>query len=495
MKKNALRLGTVTVATLVALSATTRAHSAQLIAVGQLTGSTAGAYTDLSGLTGTLEDGSSMSLLGGLGSGFAWAGGSTFIAVPDRGPNASTYNPLVDNTTSYIDRFQTLRMTLTPTPGGTLPYALTPTLAATTLLSSAAPLTYGTGALGTGVLNGQTYALGSGVPALNAAHNTYYFTGRSDGFSTTGGSGNASDARFDPEGVRLSNDGRTVFVSDEYGPYVYQFDRATGQRIRTFTLPTDLYVATKGPTTGSEGAPTNLTGRVANKGMEGLAITPDGKTLVGIMQAPLLQDAGKTVRIVTIDIATGATKQYAYNLTDGSGVSEIVAVNSHTFLVDERDGKGLGDGSNAAVKKLYRIDLDGATPLPANLGGTANNKNDISGLAVSKTLVLDVRDTLVSAGIGITNALVPSKIEGVAFGQDVLLNGVSFHTLWVTNDNDFSVQTSGTNQFFVFALSDADLGAVFEPQAIAAVPEPGTFALMGAGLGILGWIARRRRRR
>ena len=466
------------------------AEASQLIAVGQLTGSSAGSYADLSALTGTLEDGSRMNLLGGLGSGLAWAGGNTFIAVPDRGPNASTYNPLVDNTTSYIDRLQTLQMTLTPTPGATLPFSLTPTLTATTLLSSPTPLNYGSGALGTDA----THTLGSGVPALNAINHTNYFTGRSDNFAGSG-SGNAANARLDPEGVRVSKDGRTVFVSDEYGPYVYQFDRSTGQRLRTYTLPSDLFVNTLGPTTGSEGTPFNSTGRVANKGMEGLAITPDGTTLVGVMQAPLLQDAGKTIRIVTIDVATGATKQYAYNLTDGSGVSEIVAVNSHTFLLDERDGKGLGDGSNAAVKKLYKIDLAGATPLPSNLAGTASQPNDLSAFVVAKTQVLDIRSTLVNAGIEITNALVPSKIEGVAFGSDVMLNGASWHTLWVANDNDFSLDTAGTNQFFVFALSDADLGAIFEPQAIAAaVPEPETYALYAGGLAVLAALARRRRR-
>jgi hypothetical protein len=491
MKHRLLTSSLTVVSATLAMTASLANATPTLIAVGQLTGSTAGSYADLSGLTGTLEDGSAMNLLGGIGSGLAWAGGNTFIAVPDRGPNASTYNPLVDNTTSYIDRFQTIQMALTATPGATLPFALTPTLTATTLFSSATPLAYGSGALGTDA----THTLGSGVPALNAINNAYYFTGRSDNFSGSG-SGNPANARLDPEGVRVSNDGRSVFVSDEYGPYVYQFDRTTGQRIRTFTLPSDLAVNTLGPTTGSEGAPTNTTGRIANKGMEGLAITPDGTTLVGVMQAPLLQDGGKAIRIVTIDIATGATKQYAYNLTDGSGVSEIVAVNSHVFLLDERDGKGLGDGSNAAVKKLYRIDLTGATPLPSNLAGTASNPNDLSAYVLAKTQVLDIRSTLVNAGIGITNALVPSKIEGVAFGQDVMLNGASFHTLWVANDNDFSLSTSGTNQFFVFAVTDADLGAIFEPQAIAAaVPEPHTYALFGAGIAVLATIARRRRDR
>ena len=77
---------------------------------------------------------------------------------------------------------------------------------------------------------------------------------------------------------------------------------------------------------GNDEITLNTVGRVANKGMEGLAITPDGKTLVGIMQAPLLQDASKQLRIVTVDIATGVTKEFGYRLTTGSGVSEIVAI-------------------------------------------------------------------------------------------------------------------------------------------------------------------------
>jgi hypothetical protein len=455
------------------------ADATQLIAVGSLS-----APGDLSGLTGTLENGAAANLLGGLGSGFAWAGANTFIAVPDRGPNATPYNALVDDTTSYIARFQTIAFTLTPSgaPGG-LPFTLGSSLVATTLLSSPTALTYGSGALGSDA----THTLGSGTPALNAINGTNYFTGRSDGFA--GASTNPNSARFDPEGVRVSNDGKSVFISDEYGPYVYQFDRATGQRIRSFALPDALAVAKPGPTTASEGAPANSTGRVANKGMEGLAITPDGKTLVGIMQAPLLQDNHNNVRIVTIDIASGQTKQYAYRLTEGSGVSEITAVNDHVFLVDERDGKGLGDGSAAAVKKLFRIDLDDVAAKEIT-----GKSGDLSAFAVAKTEFLDIRKTLVDAGIGITDTLVPAKIEGVAFGSDIVLNGASFHTLWITNDNDFASDTSGTNRFFVYAVSDADLGTVFQAQAIAAVPEPQTYALLLAGCAGICWVVRRRQR-
>src|SRR5947209_3689796 len=103
-----------------------------------------------------------------------------------------------------------------------LPFTLTPTLTGTTLLSSPAPLTYGSGA-GLG--------LGSGAPAQNTA-TTFYFTGRSDNLDPSKNSGNPNNARFDPESIRVSNDGKSVFISDEYGPYVYQFDRATGRRVK-----------------------------------------------------------------------------------------------------------------------------------------------------------------------------------------------------------------------------------------------------------------------
>jgi hypothetical protein len=216
---------------------------------------------------------------------------------------------------------------------------------------------------------GAAGGVGPGDPAQNNFLR-HYFSGRSDNFDPNHNSGFPFDARFDTEGIRISNDGLTVFSSDEYGPYVYQFLRATGERLRTFTLPKSFYVATPGATGDAETA-ANTSGRVPNKGMEGLAITPDGRTLVGIMQNSLIQDAAEgaaagaaaanMLRIVTIDILSGqVTHQFSYLLTTGSGVSELLALNDHEFLVDERDGKGLGDGSKAKVKQIFKIDLNGA---------------------------------------------------------------------------------------------------------------------------------------
>jgi hypothetical protein len=87
---------------------------------------------------------------------------------------------------------------------------------------------------------------------------------------------------------------------------------------------------------------------------------------------------------------------------------------------------------------------------------------------VPKTLFLDIVNVLTANGF--TPLTIPAKIEGTAFGPDVQINGVTTHTLWVANDNDFvkdfgGVTDSNPNQFFVFGFTDADLGnSIFVPQ-------------------------------
>ena len=444
-----------------AMCAVPQANAAvTLIANGTLTGSSAGYYTDLSGLNYTLENGVSASLLGGLGSGIAWASGNTFLALPDRGPNAVSFDSLIDDTVSYINRFHTVTMNLQLNTGQGLPFILTPTLTKTTLLFNGFPLVYG---------SGQGLGVGPGAPAQNNVFR-HYFTGRSDNFDPSSDSGNPKNARFDTEGIRMSNDGQWVFISDEYGPYVYQFARSNGSRWRTFTLPAHLFVSTLS-SMGAVEIANNTSGRVANKGMEGLAITPDGKTLIGIMQNALIQDAAQggqaknLLRIVTIDIASGqTTHEYGYLLTTGSGVSEIVAINQHELLVDERDGNGLGNGNKAKVKQLFKIDLANAVDI-SNMDGLTAAAN-----AVSKTLFLDIVKALNAAGI--PSDQIPAKIEGLAFGPDVNLMG-TLHTLWVANDNDFLQDYAGPNtnpnQFYVFGFTDSDLGgSVYVPQAFTS---------------------------
>jgi hypothetical protein len=209
-----------------------------------------------------------------------------------------------------------------------------------------------------------------------------------------------------------------------------------------------------------------------------LAITPDGRTLFGAMQSPLIQDGGtdgSVTRIVKIDVFTGVTQEYAYPLTNiGTAskpkyptVSDIVAVNDHQFLVDERDGKGLGDNSTAVFKRLYLIDLSGAQEV-SGISGAAN----LAPKAVTKALFLDIVTVLNAAGFASTD--IPAKLEGVAFGPDVTLAGSNRHTIFVANDNDYVATVTDTNhpagidnpnRWFVFAFADSDLPG-YTPQKI-----------------------------
>ena len=73
-----------------------------LIAIGTIDGN----LKDLSIQTASpLENGVAGNLLGRIGSSLAYAGGTTFLALPDRGPNANPYNSSVDDAVSYVDRF------------------------------------------------------------------------------------------------------------------------------------------------------------------------------------------------------------------------------------------------------------------------------------------------------------------------------------------------------------------------------------------------------
>lgn len=432
---------TLAVAIVLACSFCAPAHSAvTLVARGSVSATT----VDFSGLDYKLENGQSANQFGGLGSALAWAGDDRFIALPDRGPNATSWNVSVDHTTSWVPRFHTLTLKLSARPEGNLPMTLTAELEATTLLYTKDVLAYG-----------------PFVPPI-PRHRFNYFSGRSDNFDPATDSQSEFDARLDPEGVRVSNNGKRVYVTDEYGPYVFEFSRSTGKRTRVFKLPPSFAVRTKSALGASE-ISDNQTGRVANKGMEGLAISPDGSTLFGFEQSPLIQDGGdggRANRIVKIKLDSGEVSQYAYdNFIPSTGKaynsSEILAINDHAFLVLERDGKGLGDNSAAAVKQLWKVDLAGATEVSHMEGATA-----LLAVAPSKTLFADLRAILNVAGI--TDAQIPAKLEGMAFGKDITLDGVRKHTLYVSNDNDFLAVAPGglpnPNQFFVFAFEDADLG-------------------------------------
>jgi hypothetical protein len=74
------------VSLIVVLQAPGAAHAdPTLIAIGSISGT----YEDFASETAApLENGVPGNRLGGMGSAIAYAGGNTFLALPDRGPNA-----------------------------------------------------------------------------------------------------------------------------------------------------------------------------------------------------------------------------------------------------------------------------------------------------------------------------------------------------------------------------------------------------------------------
>jgi Esterase-like activity of phytase/Bacterial Ig domain len=273
---------------------------------------------------------------------------------------------------------------------------------------------------------------------------------------------------YDPEGLVAMPDG-TFWVSDEYGPYITHFT-AEGkeiQRLAPFKEPENPV--------SFDVLPEELKKRVANRGMEGLTLTPDGKTLVGMMQSSLQQSdlpvvEGKPVsakkdtptRIVTYNLYTHAVHEYLFLLDEPASLStansEITALSNNTFLIDERDS---GFPSATGYKKLWEVSLEGATDVGPSakvtgatykgseggllIGGktieatvygqkTAEAKETLEAdhvKPVTSTLYLDV-DKLLSE-LNPTDAFYDhDKVEGVA-----ALEGGK--RLILSNDNDFGI--------------------------------------------------------
>lgn len=292
---------------------------------------------------------------------------------------------------------------------------------------------------------------------------------------------------YDPEGLAALRDG-TFWVSDEYGPYVTHFD-ARGREIERLS-----------PFNGV--LPAELKTREPNKGMEGLTVTPDGRTLVGVMQAALNAPGApkskkvSALRIVTIDLRSKTTHEYVYLLHNTSGadttVSEIAALSDHEFLVDERDGTmpQPGSGSNGTNKKLFRIDLRGASDVGPNskltgatydagkgglliggknveaIAGSANTAD--AEAALTKAGVTPVRSSLFLDIAALVHDVDPKagffahdKIEGVA----VVDGG---RRIYLSNDSDFGiagvVNTAAPWQFSAKTLANGrvDAGEVLE---------------------------------
>lgn len=288
---------------------------------------------------------------------------------------------------------------------------------------------------------------------------------------------------FDPEGFVVDPRTGHFIVSDEYGPSVYEFDRK-GRLVFVFETPANLIPKVSGSPNFAATRDDGLDdGRQDNRGFEGIAITPDGKKLFAVLQDPLVDEPGpnngrngRNVRIVVFDNDHGSPSfgsgiaQYAYQLEKqadvlarivaaggtGSatnprqgrniGLSAIVALNEHEFLVLERDNRGIGvdnpQGKAGALgvvgsKRVYRIDVVGATDVTS----LALPIGDLPSGIVPVTKSSEVTPFIDLAA----HSVLPSgqqaeKWEGLTIGPRLLFGR---RVIVAGNDNDYSVTQLG----------------------------------------------------
>lgn len=244
---------------------------------------------------------------------------------------------------------------------------------------------------------------------------------------------------LDTEGIVRAPDGE-FWLSEEYAPSIVRVS-PTGTVLARY-VPEGTVLPDPGypvfPT-----LPAILAKRKINRGLESMAISPDGGTLYTAMQSPLsvpdenAGDQSRALRLLAVDIKTGRpTAEYVYPLDaiaafDPSAegdpsemkVSALAWYGTDELVVEERTDE---------VAKLYRARLDPARNV---LGGPFDDPArspslEQSDLAASKPL-----DKMPLVDLTATVSGLPKKIEGIAFRDP--------KTLVVANDNDFGMPADG----------------------------------------------------
>jgi len=276
-----------------------------------------------------------------------------------------------------------------------------------------------------------------------------------DGFAPAAGA--PLGVAFDPEGIVVHPRTGHLLVSDEYGPSLVEINGA-GQRVRAFETPATLLPRNAATgTVNHAGDDGNTAGKRTNRGFEGLAVSPDGRYVYAMLQSAMLDEGGANGvldRIVRFDTGTGrAVAQYAYRMegsSQGRGISALVALNDHEFLVLERNNRGLGVDANLSSpnKKVFRIDIAGASDVSAiDLDAPGAVFTPVAKQA-TPWLDLATAATLGDASLAALGGVSPEKWEGLAIGPR-LADG-SYLVLAGT-DNDYSVTQNGSGvQFDIY---------------------------------------------
>ncbi|PYI50721.1 esterase-like activity of phytase family protein [Paenibacillus flagellatus] len=252
---------------------------------------------------------------------------------------------------------------------------------------------------------------------------------------------------LDLEGIAYSPSDDTFWLSDEYRPSLIQVKRdgtILGRYIPQGAK--DALVAAGAQSELYDVLPAAYAKRIPNRGFEGVAISPDGAYLYASIQSPLANpdkktgEASRSLRILKLDLKTKQpVGEYVYIAEDASMfenvkqkdvvISDLSGLGTDVLLVDERDKNA---GSEAQIKRLYRVDLTKATNVLGQLFGgkelealTPAELRERGVVPAAKELVADV------AKLGYPH----EKLEGIA--------PIDRNRIAIVNDNDFGVDGYG----------------------------------------------------
>lgn len=194
-------------------------------------------------------------------------------------------------------------------------------------------------------------------------------------------------ADFDIESIQPLPDG-TLMIGDEFGPHLLHFD-AEGRLLRLVETTLEGE-ALRTPDHHANLIPANPTAGVPHRvrrsgGYEGMALSPDGRTIWALMEQPLFaagtnQPEGPFLRLLEFDVARMAWtgRNLRYRLEPGAtAIGDFNMIDDRRALVIERDN-GEGDPGRACAqgvesthaapcfarparfKRVYLVDLGAA---------------------------------------------------------------------------------------------------------------------------------------
>ncbi|WP_256751132.1 esterase-like activity of phytase family protein [Mesorhizobium sp. Mes31] len=390
--------------------------------------------------------------------------------LPDRGYN-------VAGTTDYRPRLNAIAIELSPVAPGAAPPAGQEQTGVKATLADSLLLTDDKGADATGLdpLSDVRPAAGD-MPMLPAATN--------------------GKLALDNEAIARLPDG-SMFISDEYGPNIYRF--SAGGRLMSATQPPAALVPMRkgaanfssdnpGPGAADPDPKDPDTGRQNNQGLEGMAMTPDGKFLIAVLQSAARQDGGdsgatrQNTRALVYDASDLAHLKLAHEYvvplpvfkdakgkTKVAAQSEIVALSDTAFLMLARDsGNGQGlKGDTSLYREINIVDLSGATDIAGGPFDAADKPVAPKGVVdpsvtpARLTPFIDINDNAELGRFGLHNGApndhnnLSEKWEAMSLASVLDPKLPDDYFLFVANDNDFLTQDG----FQVGAPYKADDGA------------------------------------